>query len=118
MFHNFVYYEDSESEMTKLVRNRALKYRRIAGPPVIVFGVAIIIAIESICFSNQIVVAQSNCDSFIPVQIGQKWGFIDLKGKMVLPPLFDFAENFESGRALVENDGIWGIIDEQGKWIL
>jgi len=69
-------------------------------------------------FGAKKITAQSECNSFLSVQIGQKWGFIDRKGNIVIPPFFDFAEDFADGRALVENDGLWGIIDEQGKWVM
>ena len=37
------------------------------------------------------------------VRIGQLWGFIDQKGKMVIQPKFDQVEDFVDGRFWVKN---------------
>jgi len=57
--------------------------------------------------------------SLAAVQIGEKWGYIDTTGKIVVQPQFDCAYAFnESGLALVENDGEIGWIDCTGKFII
>ncbi|MDL2243794.1 excinuclease ABC subunit UvrA, partial [Bacteroidales bacterium OttesenSCG-928-J19] len=56
----------------------------------------------------------------IPVQIEGKWGYIDLKGKIVIDPRFDLAEVFHDGLAKVavapaeEEEPLYGFIDRKG----
>src|SRR5262249_43562592 len=52
---------------------------------------------------------------------GTKWGFIDAKGKMVIPPQFDeIVFPFSPGRAVVWNSGTGkvGLIDKTGKLVV
>ena len=49
------------------------------------------------------------------VRIGQLWGFIDQKGKMVIQPKFDQVEDFVDGRFWVKNSDGAFLIDEKGK---
>jgi hypothetical protein len=48
----------------------------------------------------------------------QAWGFIDLTGRVVVPPAWDYVEPFWKGHAFVIQNGKWGIIDGTGKVIL
>ncbi len=56
------------------------------------------------------------------VKINGKWGFIDLKGKLVIPAKFDSADSFCGGRAVVgmrSRETIkFGFIDKTGKYTL
>lgn len=52
-----------------------------------------------------------------PVAIDDKWGYIDMTGKMVIEPKFDTAEEFHYGTALVELNGKVLRIDKQGNII-
>lgn len=45
---------------------------------------------------------------------GDKWGYINEKGEMVLPAIYDKALNFTCGYALVETDYISYFIDDKG----
>ena len=45
-------------------------------------------------------------------------GFLDLKGKEVIPCQYDEAGLFDQGRAYVSAGGKWGIIDRQGNIVL
>ncbi|MDP8185203.1 WG repeat-containing protein [Phocoenobacter skyensis] len=47
-----------------------------------------------------------------------KWGFIDKKGKIVIPLQYDGAYSFSEGLARVEKDGKWGFIDKKGKIVI
>ncbi len=49
---------------------------------------------------------------------GNLWGFMDLKGKEVMVPVYDFATSFKQNRAIVEKNGLQGIIDISGKELL
>ncbi|MBK8953171.1 MAG: WG repeat-containing protein [Chitinophagaceae bacterium] len=44
-----------------------------------------------------------------------KWGYIDEKGKEIIPLKFSFAGSFDSGNAKVMVAGKWIIIDKAGK---
>lgn len=46
-----------------------------------------------------------------------KYGYIDTTGKVVIDFKFQYATNFESGRAKVEINNLWGAIDKTGKII-
>lgn len=48
-----------------------------------------------------------------------KIGFIDQKGKLVIPPQYDDAEDFKNGMVKVKSgNGLWGYIDKTGKFIV
>jgi hypothetical protein len=57
-------------------------------------------------------------DGLSIVRKGEKLGFMDKDGKLVIPAQFDTARGFENGYARVEKDGHWGLIDKTGNWIL
>jgi hypothetical protein len=46
-----------------------------------------------------------------------KYGYIDTTGKVVIDFKFQYANNFENGRAKVEINNLWGAIDKTGKII-
>jgi len=53
----------------------------------------------------------------IPVKSGEKWGYIDKKGKFQINPQFDEAHLFVDDLALVKsNDGKYGFIGVDGKF--
>jgi translation initiation factor 6 (eIF-6) len=47
------------------------------------------------------------------VEINGKYGFIDTKGNLVIPPVYDDAWHFSEGLARVEINGKWGYIDKR-----
>ena len=49
------------------------------------------------------------------VQIGNKWGFIDLQGKTVVKPQFDEVEDFNWGYAIVRKNGLYGAVNSKGE---
>lgn len=50
---------------------------------------------------------------------GIKWGYIDINGSFTIKPSFDNAELFnDNGRAIVSKNGLYGIIDAQGRMIV
>ena len=49
--------------------------------------------------------------------VGGKWGFIDINGNWVIPPILDEANAFSRGKAKVNYQGHTGFIDRTGKWI-
>jgi hypothetical protein len=56
-------------------------------------------------------------EGLIPVsdQFG-KWGFLDLKGKIKIPFIYDDAGSFKKGLAPVSKNGLYGFIDKNGSF--
>lgn len=52
---------------------------------------------------------------YAAVKVGNKWGFIDKEGKMVIEPKYDEAKSFNIGLAPVMLDGKWGFINQSEK---
>lgn len=70
-------------------------------------------------------VLASNLDSVgfivnerIPVKRGEKSGYLDLRGKVVIPLVYDAADTFSDGLAAVETGGKWGYINRDGKVVM
>ncbi|MEE8043841.1 MAG: WG repeat-containing protein [Thermodesulfobacteriota bacterium] len=50
--------------------------------------------------------------------MGNKWGFVNKKGEIVIEPQFENAVSFSGGLAIVElGGGKWGYIDKKGKLV-
>ena len=57
----------------------------------------------------------------IPVQVGDKFEYIDLEGKIIINPQFEYATLFHDGLALVSSGSekrLWGYINEEGKFAI
>lgn len=48
----------------------------------------------------------------------RKIGYLDTTGQMVIEPRFDEVRDFQSGRAAVNINGLWGYIEPSGKWVV
>ena len=48
------------------------------------------------------------------VKKGEKWGYVDVKGNVIIPFCFDDAWGFSEGFAWVKKDGKWGMVDKFG----
>lgn len=62
-----------------------------------------------------------NADNFklIPVQSGEKWGYVDKHGKYVINPQFESAYYFREGLARVcSTNGMYGFINSKGKYVI
>lgn len=57
-------------------------------------------------------------EKIIPVQSGDKWGFINLKGSFVINPQFDNADCFQDGLSRVSSNGLIGYIDKKGQYVI
>jgi hypothetical protein len=56
--------------------------------------------------------------NFVPFQQGQKWGYKNPLGGVVIPPKYDSAGPFYEGLAGVEVGNLWGFIDEKGVMVI
>jgi hypothetical protein len=67
----------------------------------------------------------------LPVKVSGKWGYVNATGQLVINPQFDYADEFQEGRALVclgtpcswwdpsdSNQSRWGYIDTGGKVVI
>ena len=53
--------------------------------------------------------------------VNRKWGFLNSKGKIMLPPTFDYTGTFHEGLAPVvqgQGDEKWGFVDPSGRWVI
>ena len=57
-------------------------------------------------------------DGLLAVTVDGKDGFIDVTGRMVIPPTFDFVWQFSEGRASAWQNGRAGFIDRSGKFVI
>lgn len=57
-------------------------------------------------------------DGVIAVCKGEKWGFVNTAGKVVIEPSFDNAKSFSNGLAAVMKDGKWGFINSDGTVVI
>ena len=62
--------------------------------------------------------ATQQVEALARVEIGNKWGFIDQTGKVVIPVQFEFALDFSEGLASVTFGGKAGFIDKTGKMVI
>lgn len=59
-----------------------------------------------------------NISALISFTKGKAWGFMDLTGKVIIQPEFDYAESFKDGLAVVEKLTLQGVIDSKRKEII
>ena len=52
------------------------------------------------------------------VKIGDKWGYINQVGKIVIEPQFDRAEDFSEGLAAIKISDKWGYINHKGEIVI
>lgn len=57
-------------------------------------------------------------DSLTAASINGKFGFIDLKGNIVVPFDYESCENFSEGLAAVSKDGLIGFINKKGELVI
>ncbi|WP_223279514.1 WG repeat-containing protein [Phaeocystidibacter marisrubri] len=66
-----------------------------------------------ILLTSQFAIAQG----LLPVNPGEKWGYINLEGEMVIEPQFSFAGTFHDSRAVVRDSGYYYLIETTGEQI-
>jgi hypothetical protein len=57
-------------------------------------------------------------EGMLPVQVGEKTGFVDHTGKLVVPAEFGYAWAFDHGLSAAEKDGRHGYIDKTGAFVI
>src|ERR1039457_1274932 len=61
--------------------------------------------------------ADARAATLFPVVVGDRWGFAEKSGKIVIKPQFERAEPFASGLAEVRLDK-WGYVNVSGKMVV
>ncbi|MGB0390630.1 MAG: WG repeat-containing protein [Salibacteraceae bacterium] len=75
-----------------------------------------IVAYPDYPFKNDALMDYSlSTEKFYPFTKDKKWGFIGRKGKVAIPPKFDWVNSFSEGSALVGNGHFSGYINKRGK---
>lgn len=49
---------------------------------------------------------------------GEKFGYMDKKGKVVVPIIYDYGKTFSQGLVAVQKNGKRGYIDKTGKTVI
>ena len=65
-----------------------------------------------------LVALNSFAASLYPVVMGNRWGFMDKNGNLVINPQFERAEPFASGVAAIRLGSKWGYVDPTGKIVV
>ena len=75
----------------------------------------LLLILISLCSCNS---GETNVN-LIPVKSGDKWGYVNRKGNIIINPQFEAVYNFQEGLALVKSsDGKFGYINEDGKYVI
>ena len=56
-------------------------------------------------------------DGLSMVKFNSKWGFIDSKGKILMPFKYEKVKSFYNGCTAIKVNGKWGFIDKNGRII-
>jgi hypothetical protein len=62
-------------------------------------------------------VSNENSNLYL-IKVGDKYGFINSRGKMIIEPMFEDGRDFKEEVACVKMSGKWGIIDKSGKFLI
>ncbi|MCA9458740.1 MAG: WG repeat-containing protein [Nitrospira sp.] len=57
-------------------------------------------------------------EGMVNVKVGNKWGYINAQGTIVIQPRFDFAHSFSEGLAAVRIEDSYGFIDRKGQLVI
>src|SRR5689334_3094668 len=53
-----------------------------------------------------------------PIKEKGKWGYMDLEGKIVVAPSYDYTWNFEDGMGRFKEKGKYGFVNEKGEIVI
>lgn len=62
--------------------------------------------------------ARDFSEGFSAVELNNKWGFINKKGRWLIKPKFEAASDFKEGLAAIKINDKWGFIDSTGKIVI
>jgi hypothetical protein len=62
--------------------------------------------------------AKDFSEGLAAVAVGEKWGYIDKKGQVIIEPKFDEAEPFSDGLAKVKMGELFGYVDRGGAFLI
>jgi hypothetical protein len=79
---------------------------------------AIILALLVTACGRQTSEQISGANPLFPAPLGTAWGFIDNRGKTVIPARFEAAQPFSEDLAAVKREGRWGYIDRNGSEVI
>ena len=57
-------------------------------------------------------------DGFAVVEKGDKWGFVNTKGELAIPCIYDYAFDFSEGLATIRKNGKYGFINKKGEVVI
>lgn len=57
-------------------------------------------------------------DELVAVCVEGQWGYVNLEGEEIIPPVFANAKSFSNGLAAVFDGEYWGFINEEGKLVV
>lgn len=103
----------SGEEVIAASGNNPTKKRQIIG-----IGIVLTILLSYFIFRKYFTVALGPNEIGFPIVEGNKWGFINAKGQLVIRPQFDAAERFSDGLAAVLEGKLWFYINTKGKQVI
>jgi hypothetical protein len=72
----------------------------------------------SLGLGAQLTEAKAFGQGIAPVKVGERWGYVNRTGQMVIPPQFEDAETHSLGLAQVKVGERWGYIDRTGQMVI
>ncbi len=62
--------------------------------------------------------ATQPAEGLFPIVQDRQWGYMNVKGDIVIAPRYQQAEAFSEGLAAVQRDGLWGFINPAGAMVI
>ena len=72
----------------------------------------------SMGLGSQLTEAKAFGNGLAPVKVGERWGYIDLSGRMVIPAQYDEALSFFADLGAVKVGELWGYINRNGQMVI
>ena len=72
----------------------------------------------SLQIANRLLLEKRDDDWLIPFRDGNKWGYSNVKGEIVIPCTFDEAHRFSEGLAGVKISGSFGFVNTLGDLVI
>ncbi len=69
-------------------------------------------------FITHILQSLTQTNDRYPVNLNNKWGYINKRGKIVIDPEYDFAAEFHNGLGRVMRNGLYGFVNSKGKLVI